>query len=158
MQINGDDVLIQSRIEGVALTVAWPYLSFAEKISFKEQALKIATALSTIQRPCQYVFPDPNPVTNKQITQEEVDLLFSGSDVPLGFAHNDLQPSNIIVKDGKIVGIVDWEMSGFFGDRAAEVHRRMRCPGRNAYERVDLSEEKLNDLTFWHTLFDECLE
>ena len=154
MQINCDDVLIQSRIEGVALAVAWPYLSVAEKTSFKEQARQIATALATIQRPPQYVFPDPNPLVNKQIHQDEFDLLFSGGDMPLGFAHNDLQPSNIIVNDGRIVGIVDWEMSGFFGDRAVEVHRRLRCPGRSAYKGANLSEEKLDDLTLWHSLFD----
>jgi Phosphotransferase enzyme family len=148
-------MLIQSRIEGVALAVAWPYLSVVAKASFKEQARQIATALSKIQRPPQYVFPDPEPIVNKRIQTEEFDILFSGDDKPLGFSHNDLQPSNIIVKDGKIVGIVDWEMSGFFGDRAVEVHRQMRCPGKSAYERAHLSEERLNDVTFWHSLFDE---
>lgn len=92
---------------------------------------------------------------NKQIQQDEADLLFSGGDLPLGFAHNDLQPSNIIVKDSRIVGIVDWEMSGFFGDRAIAVHRQIRCPGKSAYKHASLSEEKLNDLTFWHDLFDK---
>ncbi|KAL1385432.1 kinase-like domain-containing protein [Phyllosticta capitalensis] len=28
--------------------------------------------------------------------------------------HNDLHPRNIIVRDGQVVGIVDWEMSGFY--------------------------------------------
>jgi hypothetical protein len=148
-------VLIQSRIEGVALTVAWPYLSVAEKTSFKEQARQIATALSTIQEPSQYIFPDLKPVVNKQIQQDEVDLLFSGGNMPLGFAHKWLTTVQYYRERWQEVGIVDWEMSGFFGDRAAEVHCRMRCPGGSVYERANLSEEKLNDLTFWHTLFDE---
>ncbi|KAI9467478.1 kinase-like domain-containing protein, partial [Coemansia mojavensis] len=33
---------------------------------------------------------------------------------PLVFCHGDLHPSNIIIKDGKISGIVDWEMSSFY--------------------------------------------
>lgn len=28
--------------------------------------------------------------------------------------HSDLTPRNILVRDGKVVGIIDWEMAGFF--------------------------------------------
>ncbi|KAK4692639.1 hypothetical protein P7C71_g4604, partial [Lecanoromycetidae sp. Uapishka_2] len=30
------------------------------------------------------------------------------------FAHNDIAPRNILVRDAKVVGIVDWEFSGFY--------------------------------------------
>ncbi|KAI5357208.1 Putative aminoglycoside phosphotransferase, protein kinase-like domain superfamily [Septoria linicola] len=30
--------------------------------------------------------------------------------------HNDLSPSNILVRDGMVVGILDWEMCGFYPD------------------------------------------
>ena len=30
------------------------------------------------------------------------------------FTHGDLAPRNILVRDGKIVGIVDWETAGWF--------------------------------------------
>ena len=30
------------------------------------------------------------------------------------FTHGDLSPSNVLVKDGKVVGLIDFEMSGFF--------------------------------------------
>ena len=73
----------------------------------------------------------------------------------LGFAHNDLQPSNIIVKDDKIVGIIDWEMAGFFGERAGEVHRTMRGPSRESVQHLGLSEEKILDVTFWNDLYEE---
>lgn len=33
---------------------------------------------------------------------------------PSVFTHGDLNPSNIIVRDGKIVGIIDWEMAGWY--------------------------------------------
>src|SRR5438045_4972909 len=119
--------MIHSRVEGVALCVAWPYLSRARKSSFKEQAKEIVSALLTIKKSPQYVVPDPDPVTNKAISHEEYDILFCEGNSELGFSHNDLQPSNIIVKDDTIVGIVEWEMSGFFGRRVAEVHRTIRC-------------------------------
>ena len=156
-------MLIQSRIEGVALSVAWQYLSLEQKRLIKDQTRDIVKALFTLKKSLSYVFPDPDPVTNKGIPQAEYEILWhlqddENSDCDsrevLGFAHNDLQPSNIIVKDDKIVGVVDWEMSGFFGERAKEVHQRMRCPGREAFQELSLSEEHLEDLTFWHDLYD----
>ncbi len=30
------------------------------------------------------------------------------------FTHADLRPANIIVKNGHIVGIIDWEMAGWY--------------------------------------------
>lgn len=33
---------------------------------------------------------------------------------PPVFTHGDLNPSNILVHDGKIVGIIDWEMAGWY--------------------------------------------
>jgi aminoglycoside phosphotransferase (APT) family kinase protein len=74
----------------------------------------------------------------------------------MGFTYNDLQPSNIIVKEDRIVGIIDWEMAGFFGDRAAKVHRRFRHPGKEAFARVALSELELERATCgnWVDLYD----
>ena len=155
--MDGIDYLIQSRIEGVGLNVAWPYLSASQKQSFKSQTRHIVSALSTLKGPLQYVFPDEDPVKNKGITPAEYQILFRGraGDDKLGFNHNDLQPSNIIVKDDKIVGIIDWEMSGFFGERAAEVHRTMRCPGQEKFTHLNLPKEKVQDLTFWNDLYNE---
>lgn len=139
--------------------MAWAYLTIAQKQSFKTQARQIIKALLTLKGPHQYVMVDPNPARKKGISQEEEDILLSGStdETELGFAHNDLTPDNIIVKDDKIVGIIDWEMAGFFGDRAAKVHRKYRTPSprpREDYLRLELSEEKLDDLTFWNDLYD----
>lgn len=38
--------------------------------------------------------------------------VFPDEDIALVFLHNDL-PSTIIVQDDKIVGVIDWERSGF---------------------------------------------
>lgn len=37
-----------------------------------------------------------------------------GSWPPPVFTHGDLNPSNILVRDDKIVGIIDWEMAGWY--------------------------------------------
>ncbi|KAF7506042.1 hypothetical protein GJ744_012289 [Endocarpon pusillum] len=32
------------------------------------------------------------------------------------FTHNDLKPSNILIKDGHISGIIDWGKAGWYPD------------------------------------------
>lgn len=50
------------------------------------------------------------------------------------FMHNDLTDSNLIVDNDKIIGVVDWEMAGFFGWKTAgEVHRRIRTPQKEHF-------------------------
>lgn len=41
--------------------------------------------------------------------------------------HGDLSPRNIMVKDGKITGIVDWERSGFFPEYVEYAFAMKRC-------------------------------
>lgn len=45
---------------------------------------------------------------NEMIARQE------GQCPPPVFTHGDLNPSNILVRDDKIVGIIDWEMSGWY--------------------------------------------
>lgn len=35
---------------------------------------------------------------------------------PVKFSHCDLSPFNVLVRDGKVVGIIDWEFSGWYPD------------------------------------------
>ncbi|KAL4801491.1 hypothetical protein BDV18DRAFT_167327 [Aspergillus unguis] len=129
-KIHGRQVLIQERLPGVALSVAWPYLSQSQKHSFKEQA-------------------------NGRISPLEGHIIFSNSngDPDLSFMHNDFTQSNCIVNNNKIVGLIDWEMAGFLGWKTAgEVHRRIRTPQREHFVNVSLSEESLQDIMFWNDL------
>ena len=74
----------------------------------------------------------------------------------MGFMHNDLTPSNCIVDKDIVVGLIDWEMAGFFGWRAAgEIHRRIRTPQREHFVHANLREEQLRDMMFWNDLDDE---
>jgi hypothetical protein len=58
--------------------------------------------------------------------------------------HNDFTESNCIVNNGKIVGLMDWEMAGVFGWKTAgEVHRRTRTPQREQFANANLGEAKL---------------
>jgi len=168
-KINGRDVLIQERIPGVGLNVAWQYLSLNQKASFKDQARKILQQLHSIKPPeskdpkrvhPSYLVPDPDPVDHRGIQPLEQDILFSNENVEtdmdegFGFMHNDFSVSNTIVDNDKIVGLVDWEMAGFFGwKRAAEVHVKIRSRTREDYAQANVTEEKLADILFWNDLY-----
>ncbi|CAG7938409.1 unnamed protein product [Penicillium nalgiovense] len=100
--INGRQVLVQEMLPGVALAVAWPYLSQTQKESFKQQARAILRQLHSIkptdrgQIRC-HVVPDPGTLT--RIHPLEGDILFSDSntDPDMSFMHNDFNIFNIIV-------------------------------------------------------------
>lgn len=151
------DVLIQERIPGVALTVAWPYLTQTQKHAFKSEARSIVQALQCLRGSHGYVVPDFDPCRNKGISVKENTLLFSNpppSSEEVAFTHNDLQPSNIIVKNDRIVGVIDWEMAGYFGTREAKVHSEMRVPNRESLSGAKLSEERILDMIFWNDLYE----
>jgi hypothetical protein len=114
---------------------------------FKEQARAVLRCLTKIKPPPQfvdgprsYVVPAPDPVQSQRIRQQEADILFSKDriDPDRSFMHNDFTESNCIVNDGKIVGLVDWEMAGFFGWRTArDVHVNIRTPQRESYAQFE---------------------
>jgi RIO-like serine/threonine protein kinase len=69
--------------------------------------------------------------------------------------HNDFTEFNCIVDNDRIVGLVDWEMAGFFGWKiAGEVHRRIRTPQRVHFANVNLSEARLQEIMLWNDLYD----
>ncbi len=162
-QIHNRQVIVQERLPGVALNVAAPYLSLSQKESFKRQTRDILHRLHTIKpsdgrRNRSYLVEDPNILTNGRIHRLEQEILFSPANVDpdMSFMHNDLNDSNCIVDQDKIVGIIDWEMAGFFGwNTAAEIHRRIRSPERGNYSKANLSEEKLQEIIWWNDLYDE---
>lgn len=159
-------MLVQERLPGVALCVAWPYLSRESKNSYKGQARKILRQLHTIKptetlqlQSRSHVVPDPNILTNGRINQLEMEILFSATNhnnPDMSFMHNDLTLSNCIVNNGSIVGLIDWEMAGFLGWKTAgEVHRRIRTPQLEHFVNANLSKEMLEDIMFWNDLYDE---
>ena len=161
-QINERDVFVQERLPGVGLNIAWQYISDLQKHAFKQQARSILQSLSTVKRPAEfsqrsYVVPDPDPVEHRGIQEIERDILFAehNEDPDMSFMHNDFSLSNCIVNDDKIVGLVDWEMAGFFGwQTAAKVHFKIRTPQRESFASLDLPEEMLRDILFWNDLYE----
>lgn len=151
---------MQSRIPGVGLNIAWQYITAEQKLSFKSQArdlLRRMYSLSTPSSEPSYVVPDPDPVDHRGIQQLQTQLLFppQSSGGGLGLMHNDLTHSNIIVDHDRIVGIVDWEMAGFFEWKSgANVHVLIRSPRKENYASLNLDEDFLTDILYWNDLYE----
>lgn len=159
LQIKGMAVLVQQRIPGVTLNVAWPYLTPEQKASFKNQARCILQSLQTIRSPSakpSFIVPDPSPRKNHGIQDLEYDILFGDDrDTDTGFMHNDLTESNIIIDNDRIVAVIDWEMAGCFGWKAAgEVHVKARWPIAGVYADFGLGEERMRNMFFWKDLYE----
>lgn len=132
------------------MNVAWPYLNTEQKASFKSQAIAIIhrlhTATSSYSLP-NFIAADIDPVAHRGISEEEYGILFDGrpnealrngkavqlerktdtSSEDYHLFHNNLKSSNIIVDKDKIVGIVGWNLAGYFAwDSVARVHRQER--------------------------------
>ncbi|KAM5484223.1 hypothetical protein MaudMau93_005940 [Microsporum audouinii] len=158
-KIHDRAVLVQSRIPGVGLNIAWQYLEADKKASFKEQARDFLRLLNAQKSPfCgpSYVVPDSEPTAHRGIQEKEADILFQNPDTSdLGLMHNDLTHSNIIVDNDRIVGVVDWEMAGYFGwEKAAKVHISIRSLTRECFAHLDLDEEFLLDIIYWNDLYE----
>ncbi|CAG7943246.1 unnamed protein product [Penicillium salamii] len=146
-KVHGRQVLVQERLPGVALAVAWPYLSQRQLDSFKRQAQEILRQLHSIKpsdgrQVRSHLVPDPKVRSNGRIQPLEGEILFSetNTDSDMSFMHNDFDVSNCIVEDDKIVGLIDWEMAGFFGWKTAgKVHRMVRP----------------HDNSFWKDLYEQ---
>ncbi|PGG99461.1 hypothetical protein AJ80_09347 [Polytolypa hystricis UAMH7299] len=150
-RIGDRDILVQSRIPGVSLEVAWPYLNPEQRESFKQQTRDVAHRIRQVKsarnRP-SFVVEGNGPKEDYKLQQAAHDILFGAAQAPdddLALAHTSLVPSNIIVDAGKIVGILGWSHAGYFGwDRARRIHQQIRCPAPFA--------------AFWGDLYDAIVE
>ncbi|KAJ5130528.1 Zinc finger PHD-type [Penicillium bovifimosum] len=154
--IEGRNVTIESRIAGVSLEVAWKYLDREQIEGLKNQSRQIIQRLgkigSTTDEP-SYVCRDLNAHNVPSVESRERDILFTTKDKEDDFclAHNNLVPSNIIVRDDRVVGIAGWRQCGYFGTaRAKKVHQLFRDLDPAPQNGVASSEK----IATWTDLYD----
>ncbi|PWY92340.1 hypothetical protein BO70DRAFT_327430 [Aspergillus heteromorphus CBS 117.55] len=150
--IHGKNVTVESRIPGVTLEVAWRYLTEEQIDTFKQQCRRISQRLASID-PCpdqpSYVCSGLNSHLPPDAEESEKELLFheKNENEALCLVHNDLVPSNIVVREGKVVGVTGWRQSGYFGfERADEIHRRFRIPAATTSSEGDNVPDMWSDL------------
>lgn len=134
---------IVKRMEGIPLTKAWPNLQEDEKRNIAKQTCEYLAQLRTLQsdwiegldhKPIYDSFlfsgPDNTPYgplksddelwdamagNIKQLPSKVQQVLRQNMPpaTPYTFTHGDLSQANILVKDGQVTGIIDWEVSGY---------------------------------------------
>ncbi|KAK5988835.1 Dehydrodolichyl diphosphate synthase complex subunit SPAC4D7.04c [Cladobotryum mycophilum] len=140
---DGRYFLITKRIPGVPLKEAWPTLSGAERMSIAKQTADYILQLRNLcsdnirnlgDEPVYSAFLFCNGLRTPHGPFASDDKLWDGmakalkkvpekarhllqqripASTPYTFTHADLSTANIIVKDGKLTGIIDWEWGGF---------------------------------------------
>ncbi|CAI7670988.1 unnamed protein product [Penicillium bialowiezense] len=155
--IEGRNVTIESRIAGVSLEVAWKYLNTEQIGALKNQCRQILQRLESIDSPADeptYVSRGLNALTPPSVETRERDILFTEKrkEEELCFTHNDLSQSNIIIQNGRVVGITGWRQCGYFGNsRAKEIHRLLRSPDSASQNGVAGSGD-------WADLYDDVYD
>ncbi|KAB8072994.1 hypothetical protein BDV29DRAFT_158019 [Aspergillus leporis] len=155
--IDGKSVTVESRIPGVSLEVSWRYLSAEQINKFKQECRRILEHLANIDPAPDspsYVCSGLNSQLPPETQETEKDILFQekGEDESLCLVHNNMTPSNIIVKDDRIVGIIGWRQSGFFGfERANKIHQQFRMSGTSL---VGATGDQLENAPAWIDLYD----
>lgn len=153
--VEGKNVTVESRIPGVSLEVAWRYLTTEQVNGFKEQCRRILQrlgALGSSDNGPSYVCHELNGQSHPDSGESERDILFEQGDGEnsLYFTHNDMTRSNIIVKDDRIVGLLGWRQSGFFGlEKARKIHQQLRVP-----EPTFISSSSGQETLNWGDLYD----
>ncbi|KAJ5185537.1 hypothetical protein N7491_006597 [Penicillium cf. griseofulvum] len=138
---NGRYFVLQERIQGETLEQAWSSLSESQKVDIADSVIEIRKQLRTIkstsiqsvdQSPCfpGLLFSDREPhgpfhsdnelweaiALTLQVPQRALDNLKKclPKCKPYVLTHCDLNLGNIIVKDGGLAGILDWEFAAYY--------------------------------------------
>ncbi|GCB22393.1 hypothetical protein AAWM_05278 [Aspergillus awamori] len=140
---NGNYFALQTRMDGETLESAWPSLSNDQKATIADQVADVCKQLQSITSPsiqginggaCRLdmVFDDGNlhgPFHSDSefrdaISRELSFPAFSNKTDkfmqrfpecgPYVLTHGDLNISNIMVKDGQLMGIIDWEFAAYY--------------------------------------------
>lgn len=139
---DGRYFILTERIHGQTLEQVWPSLSESERISVADQVVQVrkqlrsnftsSTMQSVDQGPCYpgLLFLDMDPCGPFHSDQELWDALakcysnlppdvfqnvksrFPKSE-PFVLTHSDLNLGNIMIRDGQVVGILDWEYAAY---------------------------------------------
>ncbi|RAH60866.1 aminoglycoside phosphotransferase [Aspergillus piperis CBS 112811] len=140
---HGNHFSMQTQLDGETLENAWPRLSKDQKATIADQVADVCKQLQSITSPSiqgidggacplDMVFDDgelqgpfhSDSEFRDAISRELSSSLFSNKKDelmkhfpvcgPYVLTHGDLNISNIMVKDGQLVGIIDWEFAAFY--------------------------------------------
>lgn len=134
--------ILMDFVEGASLESVWPTMSESEKKSIARKLGRFISLMRSDRQAETYIgsingpvhdcrrFGDctGGPFTDETAFNDFILNLFAACPNPIRdslaakmrtdhgirFTHGDLTPRNIIVKDGEIMGVVDWEYAGWY--------------------------------------------
>lgn len=140
---NGQVIIRMDFMEGQGLDVLWPAMSEDEKTEICHQMRDILTAMRSLNsetgligscnggpaRDCRGIGTYADGPFRDEVsfnlfasdldlhTPEPIRAALSqalGTGHRIVFSHGDLSPHNILVKNGRITGLIDWECAGWY--------------------------------------------
>lgn len=141
---DGRYFMLTKRIYGEPLNAVWPTMGLADKERIAEQTAEYLLQLRELHSPrmqsldghpiyCAILFPNGYGVPHGPLSSDDElwgEMVKSlekvpekarqrlrqrmPSAAPFTFTQGDLTDVNIIIKDGNVAGILDWEASGYF--------------------------------------------
>lgn len=139
---NGSTSILMDYIDGECLEDIWPQMSTEEKMGIAQQLRRIISAMRAVSPSQQTIGGCEGPVHDcRQFSDYSggpfhneadfnnfiLDLIKSTpvlirsslaqslrTDHRILFTHGDLTPRNLLVKDGHICGLLDWEYAGWY--------------------------------------------
>ncbi|KAE8345925.1 hypothetical protein BDV24DRAFT_148025 [Aspergillus arachidicola] len=90
--------ILEERVDGQTLEETWPSLSTSQKALITDQVAEVRNQLKNITSPS---------------IQSNLKMRFPSCE-PYVLTHCDLNVGSIMVKDGKLVGSLDWEYAAYY--------------------------------------------
>ncbi|KNG86163.1 hypothetical protein ANOM_006587 [Aspergillus nomiae NRRL 13137] len=139
MDWSNDTYIFMSFVDGQPLDIAWNDLDYLTKTRIASQLKTYIDDLRTMGRMTYIGSADHSPVTDlifatcpfdsekefneaiveayhltvpRQHIQKFLFGMIAHKERHVAFAHGDLRPPNIMIKDGNVAAIIDWELSG----------------------------------------------
>ncbi|TPX11419.1 uncharacterized protein E0L32_007838 [Thyridium curvatum] len=116
MTADGKNHISMDYIEGQVLSEVWPTYSEVQKRAIIQQLLYFtynAPACQDEQGFNEYLMGALMPQVSGPI-RRAFEKRWRRTDHRVVFTHSDVAPRNIIVRDDKVVGLIDWEDAGWY--------------------------------------------
>lgn len=172
----GFEHLVMENMPGMTFEEAWPVLDGPGKESIAAEVLEFVKQLRALQSPnIQATYIHRLPLkpglastadfnlerfsqlpSNEHISQYVQERTTNLHPQPNVYTHGDLDWSNILVQDGRVSGIIDWESSGYFPDywEWVTLKRSVQMQGPNSWSHLLLNRmESSWDLT-WDSMWE----
>ncbi|KAK2823874.1 hypothetical protein FQN49_007532 [Arthroderma sp. PD_2] len=181
---EGNVILVMTRVRGKGLNEVFHRLSYSEREQLSKDLEAIVRQLRTIPNPASHRFANTlgGPIMDFRLPEglygpfdEESDFnkiliheyIWTKTKEAVGpvhsrkhrsfFTHADLNPTNIMIDQGKISGIIDWECAGFFpeyweftkGIYCVENRKHMERIVRDAFPGNNYEDELMAEKLLW---------